>query len=215
MKYNIIGSSSKGNAIIIEDKILLDCGVSYTKIKQYLKEIKLIFISHIHKDHLSPTTIKHIAYNYPTIKFITGSEEVVKRLAECNVDIKNIFVLRPSKWFDLGLCKVKLESLEHDTPNYALKCEYNGKKCIYAVDTANIDNIDAKEYDLYLIESNYKEDILEQHLLTCGEEDRIYLDRVPKTHLSYEKANDFLINNMGNNSEYQYIHQSNYNFKEE
>ena len=66
-----------------------------------------------------------------------------------------------------------------------------------------------------LIESNYKEDILSEHLLNCEEEDRIYLDRVPLTHLSYEKCNDFLINNMGADSNYQYIHQSSFNFKED
>lgn len=46
MRYDIIGSSSKGNAIVVEDILLLDCGVSYSKLKPYLKEIKLIFISH-------------------------------------------------------------------------------------------------------------------------------------------------------------------------
>ena len=215
MKYNIIGSSSKGNAIIVEDKILLDCGVSYTKLKPYLKNIKLIFISHVHKDHLLPTTIKHIVYNYPTIKYLTGSEEVVKKLVECGVNKKNIFILKPSKWYDLGLVKAKLEPLEHDTPNYALMFEYELKKCAYIVDTASVENIEAKNYDLYLVESNYKRDILEEHLKTCDEEDRIYLERVPLTHLSYEAANTFLIENMGENSVYEYIHQSDYNFKEE
>lgn len=215
MKYNIIGSSSKGNAIIVEDKILLDCGVTYIKLKSYLKDIKLIFISHVHLDHLKPTTIKHIAYNYPSIKYITGSEYVVNKLVECNVNKKNIFIIKPKKWFDLGLIKAKLEPLEHDTPNYALLFEYKGKKCVYIVDTASVENIQAKGYDLYLIESNYKEDILKEHLLTCEDENKLfYLDRVNKTHLSYEKANDFLINNMGANSNYQYIHQSSYNFKE-
>lgn len=212
MKYNIIGSSSKGNAIIIEDKILLDCGVSYTKLKQYLKEIKLIFISHVHLDHLNPKAIRQIAYNYPTIKFITGSKEVVKRLVECNVGTKSIFILKPNKKYDLGLCRVKLELLQHDTPNYALKCEYQKKKFIYIVDTASVENIEAKEYDLYLIEANYKEEVLNKHLKEC-EEDRVYLDRVPLTHLSYEKANDFLISNMGGNSEFKYIHESQYNFE--
>lgn len=213
MKYNIIGSSSKGNAIVLEDVFLLDCGVSYTKLKPYLKDIKLIFVSHVHKDHLLPTTIKHIGYNYPTIKFLTGSEEVVKKLVECGADKKNIFILKPHKWFDIGIAKVKLEPLVHDTPNYALKLEYKDKKCIYIVDTASVENIKAKDYDLYLIESNYKRDILEEHLQNCEEEDRIYLERVPNTHLSYEAANDFLINNMGSNSTFEYIHKSSYNFK--
>lgn len=215
MKYNVISSSSSGNAIIVEDKILLDCGVSYTKLKPYLKNIKLIFISHVHKDHLLPTTIKHIAYNYPTIKFLTGSEEVVKKLVECGVNKKSIFILKPRKKYDLGLIKAKLEPLEHDTPNYALMFEYGFKKCAYIVDTASVENIEAKNYDLYLIESNYKRDILEEHLKTCDEEDRIYLERVPLTHLSYEAANTFLIENMGSNSQFEYIHQSSYNFKEE
>ena len=213
MKYNIIGSSSKGNAIIVEDKILLDCGVTYIKLKSYLKDIKLIFISHVHKDHLLPSTIKKISYNYPTIKFLTGSVEVVKKLKELNVPSKNVFYIPNHFWYDIGIAKVKLELLEHDTPNYALLFEYKGKKCAYIVDTASVENIKAKDYDLYLIESNYKRDILEDHLRNCAEEDRIYLDRVPLTHLSYEAANTFLIENMGNNSVYEYIHQSDYNFK--
>lgn len=47
MRYEIINSSSKGNCIIIEDFFMLDCGVSYSKIKKKLKDIKLIFISHV------------------------------------------------------------------------------------------------------------------------------------------------------------------------
>lgn len=67
MKYEILGSSSKGNSIILENKLLLDCGVSYAKLKHYLKNIKLIFISHVHKDHLLPTTI-----SLPVINLIVG-----------------------------------------------------------------------------------------------------------------------------------------------
>ena len=46
MRYNIVGSSSKGNAIVVEDILLLDCGISYKKLKNFLKKIKIIFISH-------------------------------------------------------------------------------------------------------------------------------------------------------------------------
>ena len=218
MKYNIIGSSSKGNAIIVEDKILLDCGVSYTKLKSYLKDIKLIFISHVHKDHLLPTTIKHIAYNYPTIKYICGSNYVVNELVKCGVNKKNIYVLNTSKWYDLGLIKAKLELLEHDTPNYALLFEYKSKKCLYVVDTASVDNIEAKNYNLYLIESNYNEELLEKHIQECinnnDNEDKLYyLNRVKSTHLSYNKCTDFLLENMGENSEFVRIHKSSYNYK--
>ena len=48
MTYEILSSSSKANCIILENIIALDMGISYSKIKNYLKNIKLIFISHSH-----------------------------------------------------------------------------------------------------------------------------------------------------------------------
>ena len=215
MNYEIVGSSSKGNCIIVEDVLMLDCGVTYTKIKSYLNKIKLIFISHNHLDHLLPTTIKKVAYNYPNIKFLTGSRIVVKKLVECGVKKEHIFILPTFKWYDMGLFKVKLDQLYHDTPNYALKCQINGKKLLYVVDTCEIGHIQAKNYDLYLIENNYQEDLLKEHIKNCENTDILYyLNRVPHTHLSAEKANSFLIENMGENSVYEYIHQSEYNYKE-
>lgn len=214
MTYNIINSSSKGNCIIVEDVLMLDCGLSYNKIKQYLSKVKLIFISHVHQDHLLPSTIKKIAYNYPTIKFIVGSEDVVKKLVECNIIKKNIYVLKSGIKYDLGLVKVRLIDLYHDVENYGLKWELNGKKGIYIVDTSNVDNIEAKGYDLYLIENNYRDDILKKHIEECEDENMMYyLSRVSRTHLSDEQANSFLIENMQDNGVYEYIHQSKYNFE--
>ena len=215
MKYEIIGSSSEGNCIVVEDVLMLDCGIIYNKIKKYLSKVKLIFISHVHFDHLLPTAIKKISYNYPTIKFLTGSEFVVNKLVECGVNKKNIYILKSGIKYDLGLLKVKLEELYHDTPNYALKCEINGKKMLYAVDTNRIDHIQAKNYNLYLIENNYQKDLLQEHIDNCENESMLYyLNRVPYTHLSSEQANSFLIENMGKYSNYEYIHQSKYNYKE-
>ena len=213
MKYEIIGSSSKGNCIVIEDMLMLDCGVAYSKIKSYLKNVKLIFISHIHKDHLLPSTIQKIAYNKPTMKFVTGSKQVVRKLDELGVNRDNIIYLYNYSWFDLGIIKFKLEPMHHDSENYGLHFKRNGKKGLYIVDTGNVDNVKAKNYDLYLIEANYKEETLERHKKECTAEELMYLNRVPNTHLSYEQANTFLIENMGDNSEFQYIHESSYNFE--
>lgn len=62
MRYEILGSSSKGNLIIIEDKIMLDCGLAYSKIKSKLKNVKLIFISHVLSSQRSFTTYYDKAY---------------------------------------------------------------------------------------------------------------------------------------------------------
>lgn len=216
MKYDIIDSGSDGNSIIINDFFMLDCGVTYKKIKPYLNKIKLIFISHSHQDHLYTTTIQKIAFEKPTIKFVVGSIDLLEKLIKCGVNKKNIYAIPSNKWFDLGAIKIKLEKVEHDVPNHLCKFKIKDKKGIYIVDCNSVDFVSAKEYDLFLIEANYMKEILEKHkseLDSEGVYDHLY--RVENVHLSYEQANDFLINNMGKNSEFEYIHKSKYNFKEE
>ena len=46
MKYEILGTGSSGNCVILNKSIMLDCGLTYKQVKQYLKDTKLIFISH-------------------------------------------------------------------------------------------------------------------------------------------------------------------------
>ncbi|MEG1706005.1 MAG: MBL fold metallo-hydrolase, partial [Clostridia bacterium] len=63
MKFTSLFSGSSGNCSLIESKdskILLDVGVSYTKIKKVLHEVNLtptdidaVFITHEHSDHIS------------------------------------------------------------------------------------------------------------------------------------------------------------------
>lgn len=45
---NIISSSSKGNCYIYDKDLMVDVGVAYSKIEEYLKDIKLILLSHQH-----------------------------------------------------------------------------------------------------------------------------------------------------------------------
>lgn len=47
MRYKILNSGSDGNAIIVDDFLLLDCGISFKRLSQELNKIKLIFISHV------------------------------------------------------------------------------------------------------------------------------------------------------------------------
>lgn len=47
LKYNIISSSSNGNAILINDYMLIDCGVSFSKLKPYINDIKIICLTHL------------------------------------------------------------------------------------------------------------------------------------------------------------------------
>lgn len=47
MRYKILNSGSDGNAIIVDEFLLLDCGISFKRLSQELNKIKVIFISHV------------------------------------------------------------------------------------------------------------------------------------------------------------------------
>ncbi len=208
MKYEILGTGSTGNCIIYNG-IMLDCGLPYKQVKPYLKNVKLIFISHRHSDHLNKSTIKKIAYNHPNIKFLVAFY-LVDLLLELGVSKKNILTIDLEKWYDIGLCKVKLDALKHDAPNVALEIDMNGKKMIYAVDTNEIDHIVAKDYDLYMIESNYTdEEELENRIKQDYDNGLSYshYERVKKTHLSQQKAYNWLQKNMKKESEFVFLHE--------
>ena len=210
MKYEILKTGSKGNSIILNDNILLDAGIPFKNLKKYLTGINIIFISHIHTDHLMPTCIKQIAYNYPTIKFICNGE-VANKLNSLGVQQKNIFVLKEHRWYDIGVAKVRLEELKHDAHNSSFQIEYpNGENMIYITDSGEIpEYIDAKDYNLYLIESNYRDDDeldeLIQQDYDNGLEFSHYI-RVRNTHLSQKQAMEWLQENMGDKSAFEFIH---------
>ena len=212
MKYEILKTGSKGNCIIVENAIMLDCGVSYKSIEPYLPKIKLIFISHRHGDHLNCATIRQIAFNYPTIKYICNvyDTDLIKILVKCNVRTKNIFALKQNKEYTIGkVLVVKLQELKHDVFNSACEIRYKGKRLIYITDTGNVDNIDAKGFDYYLIEANYKdEEELDKLIKKDYDEGKKFshYERVRDTHLSQEQAIKFLKENMKDYSIFEFIH---------
>lgn len=209
IKYEILSSGSNGNCIIVNDYLMLDCGLQYKKIKEYLKNIKVIFISHCHSDHLKKSTIRKISYEKPSIKFIVGNF-LVADLLLLGVNKKNIITFDTGKWFDIGIFKVKMDYLYHDVPNNCLHIEFkNGEKLLYATDTSSIDHIQAKGYDIYLIEANYLTDdeLIEKIKEQEEKGEYSYYNRVLKTHLSQLQAINWLDKNKGVNSEYCFIHQ--------
>lgn len=206
--YKIINTGSDGNCIIINENIMLDCGLSYTKIKKYIKHIKFIFISHKHSDHFNKTTFKRIIFEHPNIKFIVG-EYMVEELVKIGAKPKNIWALQLDNWYDIGFCKVKMDMLFHDVPNNCLHIWfYNDDKILYATDTSKINHVTAKNYTHYFIEANYetKEELQEKIKKEHEEGKFSHYERVLVTHLSQLDAINWLDANKGENSNYTFIH---------
>lgn len=202
MTYNIINSGSDGNGLIVEDIILIDCGITFKSLENYYKKLKIVLLTHIHQDHFNKATIKRLAYERPTLRFAC-CEWLVKSLVECGVSKKNIDVLEMGKNYNYKLFSVTPIELYHDVPQCGYKLMINGYRMMYATDTSKIDHVVAKNYDYYFIEGNYEN---EDELHERAESD-YYESRVKNTHLSKVEATEWLLKNMGDNSQYVFMHE--------
>lgn len=157
-------------------------------------------------------TVKQIAFNYPTIKYICNIEdkELINKLFRCGVRISNIYGLKQDREYSFGkVLVVKLQRLKHDVMNSACEIHLKGKSLIYITDTGSVENINAKGLDYYLIEANYKdEDELDRLIQEDYDKGRTFshYERVRDTHLSEEKAIKFLKENMKEDSVFEFIH---------
>lgn len=208
MNYKIIESGSSGNAVVINDQILIDCGVSYKKLTPYYKDLKLVLLTHIHNDHFNKTTIKKLAKERPTLRF-GACNWLVNDLVKCGVDKRNIDVLEIGKLYDYKLFKVSPILLYHDVENCGYRLFFEDKKLIYATDTNTLEGIFAKDYDVYLIEGNHYEDEINA-IIKYKQENGLFAYEIKsrQNHLSVEKATEWLLKNMGENSTYEFMHQS-------
>lgn len=207
MNYKIISSCSTGNATIIKDIILIDCGVTFKRLEKYYKQLKIVLLTHVHSDHFKKETIKKLAQERPTLRFAC-CEWLVKPLLECGVERKNIDILQIGAKYDYKLFKIVPIKLYHDVPQCGYRVLFDDYKVIYMTDTKTVEGISAKNYDLYLIEGNYEEEELEERIRRKQEKQQYcYEYRARDTHLSKGQASDFLINNMGEKSEYVFMHE--------
>ena len=202
MNFNILNSGSDGNGLIIEDIILIDCGISFKKLEDYYKKIKIVLLTHKHQDHFNKTTIKKLAYERPTLRFAC-CEWLVDELVKCGVEKKKIDVLKIGKNYNYNAFIVEPIKLYHDVPQCGYKLKIGTNRLIYATDTSKIDHIEAKNYDYYFIEGNYEnEEELHNRAV-----DEYYEKRVKETHLSKVQATEWLMKNMGESSKYIFMHE--------
>lgn len=203
MTYSIINTGSDGNATVVEDILLLDCGLYYKKIKDYVDKLQLVLLTHIHGDHFKKSTIKMLAKERPTLRF-GCCEWLVQDLLDCGVSIKNIDIYDfDSVYVYSENLKVQPVKLHHDVPQCGYKIKINGYKVFYATDTCTLDEVEAKDYDYYFVEANYLSDE-ELHERALSIE---YETRVKNTHMSKEDTVSWLLKNMSNTSLYVFMHE--------
>lgn len=206
MDYNIISTGSHGNAVLLNEYMLIDIGVPFKALKKVYKNLKIVMLTHEHCDHINQATVRKLAMERPTLRWAC-CEWLVPILLDCAVSERNIDVLEIGKMYDYKVFKVSPIKLFHDVPNCGYRLFFEDKKVIYATDTEHLEGITAKDYDLYMIEANYTEEDLQRRIeakKATGEYS--YEQNCALRHLSHEQASEFLLANMGEHSDYVFLH---------
>lgn len=202
--YNIISSGSEGNCEIAKKSVMIDIGVSFAKIKPYLKDIQIVFLSHIHSDHFNKKTLLRLQSERPTVRVACG-----EWMQEHLQDVNNVDVLELNKWYNYGSFKASIGKLYHDVENCFFRLDFNGYKIFRATDTYTLKGITANNYDLYAVEHNYDEEKVKKAIEIAEQTGEFcHAKGSVNTHLSYRQAWEFINENKKETSKTVQLHQS-------
>lgn len=198
MFYEIISSGSKGNCVLIND-VMVDCGVPFNKIKEFLYDVKYLLVTHIHTDHIRPTTFENIKKLFPKITII-GNYEVHQMFGVDKIANGGFPIVTEDYEFLPFEC-------EHNVVTHGFTWNFEGNSIIYATDTATMEHAPDKKYDYLFIESNHCEKKLELVMNQVKGGYNPYLSG--KRHLSTQQAKTFYYTHRRNrDSEFIELHKS-------
>lgn len=206
MRIKTIASSSAGCAYTIEsgeEILLIECGVSVKKIRQFLdfdlSKVVGCIVSHSHGDHA---------------KYLSDLEKTGIPIW-CTIATKKAFKLQmassieESPIHDFGdnfsCISVKLE---HDCPCYGFIIDCEGKRLAYFTDTGHA-NFKVPGITHLMIECNYSFEKL------IDSENKFLAGRIADYHLSIEDVLDFCTRHKSTLQEIHLIHLSDANADEE
>ena len=106
MDYKIISTGSKGNAVVVDGRILIDCGVPFCRLESVYRDLDAVLLTHIHSDHFQPKTLARLAAERPSLRFF-ACPWLGPNLLEAGVPLRQITITQPDRWYDTGYCFVK------------------------------------------------------------------------------------------------------------
>jgi len=192
MKLKVIGSSSKGNAYILEtetDSLILDCGVRYKEIQQALDfnmtSVQGCLLTHSHGDHSKSAkdVMRAGIDTYMTLDTATA----------INAEGHRVELINAGTQFSVGDFTVLPFPTEHDCPGsvgFLIQYKPTGERLLFATDTYFIRHrFNGLNY--LLIESNYCKDILDANV-EAGKVPFSLKKRIIESHFSLDNLKGFL-----------------------
>ena len=173
IELTTLGSGSKGNSIYIgtgDTKILIDAGLSGTKIENALKDINLslndidaIFVTHEHSDHIDGVGVISRKYNLPVYATEGTWDNMSQKIGKISNSNKKL--VYNNEGILLNDMLIRPFSVPHDAKDpVCYSVLYNGTKICVATDMGHItkdviENI--RHCSALVLESNHDVNMLE------------------------------------------------------
>lgn len=198
MKVTNLASGSKGNSTLIEldnKNILIDIGLPISNLEKRLEKsfpkIDILIITHTHVDHIKG------------IKSIIRAQNPIIYTLENDLEEKVVSnKINYQKIIEEDDLTIELFEVSHDVPCAGVYLKYKDKELVYVTDTGYIKDKLIKKYknkDIYIIESNYEEEMLRKGKYPYHLKQRIRSDR---GHISNEDSCKYLKKLIGDKTKY-------------
>lgn len=191
MRFEVLASSSRGNVYIVSDRdtrILLECGVSYKKLKQLCgfttADMAACLISHEHKDH-SGCVKDLIAAGMP-VYMSSGTAEALE-LEGAALDAA--MCTEHGKQVSVGSIDIVPFATFHDAKEpqgFLFRSRVDGDVLAFATDTVNL-QYRFPGVNILAIEANYDKYILER-----SQRPEKVKKRIQNTHMEIDVLCDYL-----------------------
>lgn len=217
---NVIATGSSGNAICIDDNIIIDIGIGYPRLEPYLMKCSAIFVTHRHGDHFKYNVLKRLYKKRPALvtnrTFLNSDthDYLSTKVPELANPMSKSPIMQVENWSTNVTCRdgrtyhVETYKLAHDVENQGfIITNDQGEKLIHATDTSTMKYAPRDKYDWLLIEGNWDQDKFDEML----ESDDINLQwRAIRNirHLSVQDFEVFVRNNSHPTSRVHQLHAS-------
>jgi len=185
-----VASGSSGNFYIVEDgneKLLIECGISITKIKQSL-EFKLTdvigcLVTHSHLDHSKES--EKLFSSGVNVYMSKGTAD------KLNLKSHRLKIIKAHKQFNINDWSILPFDVHHDDPeplNFLI--QKGNEKLVYLTDTFYC-KYKFNNLTRIMIECNYSKKILDENI-AAGRVPMVQKNRLLKSHFSLKNVKDFL-----------------------
>ena len=127
---------------------MIDCGIPYKKMKDDLYKCDALLLTHIHTDHIKPSTLMSINADFPRIQTYGNPTTAYKFY------VNHIISSKP---FTVGDMTITPFEGEHDVEVTYFVIQKGDLNIIYATDTNKVENLLGLKFDYLFLESNYDE----------------------------------------------------------